>query len=266
MEDLEVKNFIFEHLNKIGTLPFLFVGSGFSKRYLNTENWENLLKRFTLEGKCKDINRYISSVEDGRNNLEKVASALSLDFYEKWWELEQFKESREIYKNQILNQETPLKLEISNYFRNINIKEKIEKLSTNLKNEIEVLKKINVDGIFTTNYDLLLENIFKNYDVYINQKNILNSQSYGVNEIYKIHGCCTNFSNIILTDNDYKSFEKENEYVIAKLLTIFIEHPVLFLGYSLNDKYIQKIISSIAKIVGKDNLDKLKDKFIFPKS
>lgn len=50
---------------------------------------------------------------------------------------------------------------------------------------------------------------------------------------------------------------------MAKLLTIFVEHPVIFLGYSLNDKYIREIITSIADIVGIENLEKLKDKFIF---
>ena len=50
---------------------------------------------------------------------------------------------------------------------------------------------------------------------------------------------------------------------MAKLLTIFVEHPVIFLGYSLTDKYIREIITSITDIVGTANLEKLKDKFIF---
>lgn len=35
------------------------------------------------------------------------------------------------------------------------------------------------------------------------------------------------------------------------------------MGYSLTDKYIREIITSIADIVGTENLEKLKDKFIF---
>ena len=32
------------HLQKFNTSPFLFIGSGFSRRYLNVPTWENLLK------------------------------------------------------------------------------------------------------------------------------------------------------------------------------------------------------------------------------
>lgn len=32
-----------------GHQPFLFIGSGLSKRYLNTENWEDLLRKFCTE-------------------------------------------------------------------------------------------------------------------------------------------------------------------------------------------------------------------------
>ena len=35
-----------EHFKKFSASPFLFVGSGMSRRYLNTENWEDLLKKF----------------------------------------------------------------------------------------------------------------------------------------------------------------------------------------------------------------------------
>ena len=35
-----------EHFKKFTASPFLFVGSGMSRRYLGAENWEELLKRF----------------------------------------------------------------------------------------------------------------------------------------------------------------------------------------------------------------------------
>jgi len=35
------------HINVIGTNPYLFIGSGLSRRYLNMPTWLNLLKDFS---------------------------------------------------------------------------------------------------------------------------------------------------------------------------------------------------------------------------
>lgn len=59
-------------------------------------------------------------------------------------------------------------------------------------------------------------------------------------EIYKIHGSCNNSESIVITENDYSVYNKRNAYLSAKLLTIFLEHPIIFLGYSLNDSNIKK--------------------------
>ena len=50
------------------------------------------------------------------------------------------------------------------------------------------------------------------------------------------------------------SFEKKNPYLAAKLLTIFTEHPIIFIGYSLTDENILKILNSIAQCLTSDNL------------
>lgn len=263
MEIEELKDLFHNKLLKTNALPFLFVGSGFSKRYLKTESWKDLLSKFAIEADCKNINDYISSIENGENRLEEVATLLSKDFRDKWWVLDKYKDSVSKYSSEIKNISSPLKLEISNYLKEIDIEEKISQLDEDLSSEIKLLSDIKIDGLFTTNYDLLLDHIFDNYTTFINQKNILNSRNYAINEMYKIHGCCTDFDNIILTKEDYDKFEKDNLYVIAKLITIFVEHPVIFLGYSLNDRYIRKIITSIMDIVGADNFVKLKDRFIF---
>lgn len=53
--------------------------------------------------------------------------------------------------------------------------------------EIAALKKIVIDGIITTNWDLLLEQIFEEQEmqVYIGQKELLFSHPLEINEIYK---------------------------------------------------------------------------------
>lgn len=84
-----------------------------------------------------------------------------------------------------------------------------------------------------------------------------------IGEIYKIHGCSTDIHSMILTDNDYKDFNEKNAYLASKLITIFVEHPVIFIGYSLTDKNIKSLLHSIALCSGQDNLEKLRDNLIF---
>lgn len=46
-------------------------------------------------------------------------------------------------------------------------------------------------------------------------------------------------------------------------MTIFLENPIIFIGYSLNDANVRRILSSIAECLEEDQLEKLKDRLIF---
>ncbi len=52
---MELNDLITETIQKTGHQPFLFVGSGFSKRYMNTEKWDELLKVFCEEYSGNDF-------------------------------------------------------------------------------------------------------------------------------------------------------------------------------------------------------------------
>jgi hypothetical protein len=82
-------------------------------------------------------------------------------------------------------------------------------------------------------------------------------------EIYKIHGCCSKPNSLILKTRDYEKFNSKNPYLAAKLLTFFIEHPIIFLGYSLNDENIKAILHSIAQCLTNETISKLQDRMIF---
>jgi hypothetical protein len=134
--------------------------------------------------------------------------------------------------------------------------------------EIKLLEKVgdrSIIGVITTNYDNVIENIFSNYKYtcYVGQEELLFSSFTGVGEIFKIHGSCTEPQSIVINEKDYENFNEKNAYLVAKLLTIFIEHPIVFIGYRIEDPNIREILTSIAKCLSKERLQELKNRFIF---
>lgn len=246
-----------EHLSQFSTTPFLFVGSGLSRRYIDLETWEDLLRKFAkLTSKPYG---YFSSSSEG--NYPKLATEISLLLHKKWWEADEFAESRaEFEKEASQDKSSALKIEIAKY-----IKEKSKNITTSpeLVAELEEFRKVVVDGIITTNWDLLLESLFPSYRPYVGQNELLFSAPQQVAEIYKIHGDCTVPNSLVLTEKDYQVFNERNPYLVAKLLTVFIEHPVIFLGYSLTDENIVKLLGEVIDCLTTENIGTLQNRLIF---
>jgi hypothetical protein len=244
------------HLLKFNTLPFLFIGSGFSRRYIGLETWEDLLsKMVTRLGLNMPYNYFISNAN---NDLPKAASLIGTEFNKLWWVSTDFEESRNEYMNLAKSPYSPIKYEIAKY---LGAKEK--DISIEYKDEIALLKKVKIDGIITTNWDNLLEYFFPDFEKFIGQDQLIFSELYSIGEIYKIHGCISNAESLILTDEDYHQFNQRYPYLAAKLLTVFVEHPIIFIGYSIEDENIQEILKSVIKCLTKDKIDLLKDRLIF---
>lgn len=232
---------------------FLFIGSGFSRRYLGLDTWEGLLTRFCKTG--KPFTYYKSSAG---GDLAKAAELLAKDFHEIWWKDEIYSENRSQYENFIADTTSALRIEISHYLKNLTID-----VDKKYQDELNTLKDLNVDGIITTNWDIFLEQLYPDYKIYIGQQELLFSNPQEVGEIYKIHGSATNPNSLVLTESDYKKFDDRNAYLASKLITIFMEHPIIFIGYSLNDKNIKALLASIVRCVDDHNLDKLRKNLIF---
>lgn len=256
MADASIREQLGRHLEGFVSLPFLFVGSGLSRRYLGTENWRGLLRRFAgyLD---KSFEYYLSSAD---GDLPKTAGLLAEDFHDKWWTGGEFVESRERNGELAVDRQSALKIEISAYFQGLEVD---EPPSDELKRELEVLRLAVVDGVVTTNWDLLLESVFPEYRVFVGQEELLFSVPQGIAEIYKIHGCCTAPHSLVLTDSDYQAFGERNAYLASKLLTVFVEHPVIFLGYSLSDPNILETLGAIAACAGPERIEDLRDRLIF---
>lgn len=241
--------------------PYLFVGSGFSRRYFNTPGWEELLREIAVVSGLKYGN-YV----DSQDNLPQVASNMASDVRRAWYD-EKFKEYEwgniENLEDIGLHKEAALKYITCNLIENrikndlptyLDENKSAESLigydKAHLVEEMRIFSKLNPPAIITTNYDSALEKIFSDYKVYGSQIDMISASLYGMGEIYKIHGTVDNHLSIILTEGDYNNFLNKNKYLIAKLLTIFTENPIVFIGYSLSDENIREIFMGINECLG----------------
>lgn len=235
--------------------PFLFVGSGFSRRYLGLEDWKNLLSRFcTVE---KPFEFYLASAN---GDYPAVARLLAEDFNNYWWTAEEYKKNVDRYKSKIVDVTSALRIEICNYLLTL---DQTKAKNSDYSEEVNLLSTLNVDGVITTNWDVFIEQVFPDYKKYIGQNELLFSNPQEIGEIYKIHGCATVPGSLILTDKDYDKFTERNAYLAAKLITIFVEHPIVFLGYSLSDSNITGLLRAISLCIGKENIEQLRRNLIF---
>ena len=255
------------HLTKAP--PILFVGSGLSRRYLSTPSWDGLLKMFAekIDDNPLAYEMYYSeasSMEHPFGINPKVAELIEKDFNKKWYRDDEFSESRKKFAHLAKEKCSPFKIEIAEYFTKISDRP----YNSGMDKEIELLHSVadrSIGGIITTNYDSLIERVVSGYKYskYIGQEELIFSPLTDISEIYKIHGCCSEPKSIVINEKDYKLFNAQNDYLIAKLLTIFMEHPMIFIGYSISDTNIRDILTSMSNCLTEEKLEKLKDRFIF---
>lgn len=238
--------------NKNGA-PFLFLGSGFSRHYLNTPQWDGILQMFAPH----KLAQYYSKLDT--TSLIKVGTEIAKDVTEEFWNLDENDEFREAVQDQVIDASSVLKIKISNYLK----EQSLQEFPKEYEEEIHILERLSIDGIITTNWDDTAERLFPEFTPYIGQEQLIFSSTYSIGEIYKIHGSYRDPKSLVLTENDYADFSKKNPYLAAKLITIFIEHPVVFLGYSISDSNIQDILKSIVACLDNDNIRKLQDNLIF---
>lgn len=245
--EADVTSDIKECLNEMGTQPVLFIGSGLSKRYFNAPNWVELLE--LLQQECPYIPHEVGYYLQDGMSLEEIGSVFT-DYYRKWaWD------NRERFPDELFEASVPkssyIKFMIA-FILNSITPEGIQSVqSEEHRSEIEFLQEIQPHAIITTNYDMFIENIFTDYQSIIGQK-ILKPDTMSIGEIFKIHGSTNEFMDLVFNKEDYDLFLKKKKYLSAKLLTFFAEHPLVFIGYSANDKNIQRILSDIDEIISSD--------------
>jgi hypothetical protein len=245
------------HLKKFRAAPLLFVGAGLSRRYLALDGWETLLRRMAdLTG--KDFDYYAASAD---GDLPQVATLIAEELHDPWWSEARFEKTRDRFRGMLHHRDSALKAEASAY-----LSASMTRLpaSGDLANELELLRTVVIDGIITTNFDPLLDQLFPDFEVFVGQERLLFSEAMGVGEIYKIHGSHEDPDSLVLTRADYERFNERNPYLAAKLTTYFVEHPIVFLGYSLSDENVGAILNAIVRCLdSKESIAKLADRLIF---
>lgn len=247
---------------KFDRIPYLFIGSGMSRRYLGLPDWRGLLDHFAKQIEPENP-LALESIAHGANlrDLPAVATKLESVFNEHWLSQPKWKTRREKYQDLVRSGLSPLKLEVATFIAQSS--KRNEKVA---QDEMALLKNVakrSVAGVITTNYDCWVEDIFSGYEVFIGQEELLFANPQGVMEIYKIHGCCTKPGSLVLNAADFERFNQRNAYLAAKLVTVFVEHPIVFLGYSINDPNIRALLEAITTCLTPAHLEQLRRRLVF---
>lgn len=252
---------IAEFIGRFSNHPVLFIGTGLSMRYLkNSYSWDQLLKKICYD--LKGNNEFFYDLKgmyykDGIYRYDKIATDIEKEFDAvlKNDRNGKFKNINDIFYENMDNGivVSRFKIYISKIFENLEYRD---------TSELTELKKArkNISSIITTNYDMMLEDIFGFLPLVGND--ILLSNPYG--SLYKIHGCVSQPDKIIITENDYKKFNEKYELIRAQLLSLFIHNPIIFIGYSIGDSNIKDILKTIFTYVEPDSpeADKIRSHFL----
>lgn len=262
----EVRRAITGAVEKTSRYPFLFIGSGISRRYLGTPSWEELLRRVCDEviGDRFAYARYLSEAKTAVEREETdsvfpyVATLMEREVNTALLTKEEFEGFRVDNEEWLQAGGSPLKRYVADILGGFGTICDSEECGLLVE-----AGRSKVSGVITTNYDGLCEAMFPDFVPYVGEDGILFRDPTFAQEIYEIHGSVRDPQSLVLTEADYARFSDRQKYLAAKLLTIFAEYPVIFLGYSMQDANVRSILSSIAKCVGPGRLEDLGDRLMF---
>lgn len=245
---------ILDILIKKNEFPIIFIGAGIPRRYLvRYPSWEELLEEMWKKTGRDNFYGYLSQKraeigQDYRGNdidfeinisvASEIEKIYNSKFYEGQIEIEGLTQ-KDAYKNNI----SPFKYALANRFSKYQIKE-------SYSSELEYFRKMLLKSqmILTTNYDSFIEEQYNeesSYQIkkYVGQKGFF-QQTIGYSEIYKIHGCVSEPKSLVICREDYKKYDENSILISAKVISMLLHSPIIFLGYSLTDRNVRKLIKS----------------------
>ena len=118
----------------------------------------------------------------------------------------------------------------------------------------EVMARLPVDTVWTTNYDQLIESSFeaagKTVDVKRTIPNLAQLRRGKDVTLYKMHGCVTQPEEAVLTKDDYEGYDHKRSLFSDSLKGDLIEKTFLFLGFSFTDPNIEQILARVRTLLG----------------
>lgn len=136
---------------------------------------------------------------------------------------------------------------------NTELKSKFAKLS-NVNHNQEIIAKLPIDTIWTTNYDNLLEKAFqknnKICDVKRDKDDFTSSPKNSSVTFYKMHGDVSNFNDAVITRRQYEEYDRNFEIYVTALKSDLVRKTFLFIGYSFQDPNLRYILSQLRLLLG----------------
>lgn len=237
----EITEDIAETVQQFGCQPILFIGSGLARRYFGAPSWDELLG--ILAEKCSLIDKGLGFYKQSLKSPMAIGEEFARQYQEWAWAA-----GHNEFPDDMFGEDVPassyIKYAIGQYLKGITPTSADAIRAIGYSEEIAALQAIKPHAIVTTNYDRMIEVLFPDLQPVIGQQ-ILRGQQVTIGEIFKIHGCISEFGDIVFTQSDYDAFAKKKKFLSAKLLTFFNEHPLIFIGYSATDPNIRAILSDI---------------------
>ncbi|MBB5336112.1 SIR2 family protein [Pectinatus brassicae] len=268
---------IFDILRDANEFPILFIGAGLSKRYIvDYPSWEELLNAlWKLQSDGHDffaeLNKLKKDILTKKPTLQEDALRFELNteaaqiigknidnlFFDEKLPIDGLSQEMAFRENL-----SPFKKYLSNNFSRLQIKNE-----PTIQTELEAFQKLLLKTrlIFTTNYDNFIETSYNqnNHSIatYIGQNGLFQA-TLGYAELFKIHGCISEPNSLVLTKDDYLTFEKHSVLISAKIISEMLHSPIIFLGYSLTDENIRHILKSFISSLGNHEKTQLRQKLI----
>lgn len=236
--------------------PIVFIGSGMSKRFLDSfPSWNELLTEYWQKiGKKQNFFSFLHEITEqhpaeSKTEQDFIANVQAASYIERKFNQLFFDEKISI---EGLNLETaqtqrisPFKKDVANRFTKYSLRS-----GNNAEYSLFVAMLQKARMIVTTNYDTFLEDSITNYSdqkptVFVGRNSFFDS-SDGWSEIYKIHGSVTEPNSIVITAKDYDLYDRNSVLVSAKILTSMIDSPIIFFGYSMTDRNVRKVLDDFS--------------------
>jgi len=117
----------------------------------------------------------------------------------------------------------------------------------------EIIAKLPVSTIWTTNFDKLIEEAFRagrrNIDVKMRDKDIATHKKGREAVLYKMHGDIARPDEVVICKDDYERYVKNHPIFQNTLEGDLLSKTFLFLGFSFNDPHLEYMLGHLRSLL-----------------